>query len=196
MKLRYSIAAIASLLLFATSCQEENIPTQLDEIQVSSSYLSLPMSGGTAKLVVKAAEAWEFEKIFTTKDGDKLPLPTWLSADKTSGGAGETTVTFTAPETLDGRNTELHIVCAGVTQYINVIQGVAGVSPATCAEVIAGPDSKTYRVTGVCTRIANTNYGNWYLQDATGEIYIYGTVDATSEAESCRLPIMLRMRSM
>ena len=191
MKLRYSIAAIASLLLFATSCQEENIPTQLDEIQVSSSYLSLPMSGGTAKLVVKAAEAWEFEKIFSVKTGEKdangkdiyvnQPLPTWLNADKTSGGAGETTVTFTAPETLDGRNTELHIVCAGVTQYINVIQGVAGVSPATCAEVIAGPDSKTYRVTGVCTRIANTNYGNWYLQDATGEIYIYGTVDATGK---------------
>ena len=50
---------------------------------------------------------------------------------------------------------------------------------ATCAEVIAGPDNKTYRVTGICTRIVNASYGNWYLQDATGQIYIYGTVNAS-----------------
>ena len=28
-------------------------------------------------------------------------------------------------------------------------------------------------------RHSNTTYGNWYLNDGTGEIYIYGTVDAT-----------------
>ena len=58
-----------------------------------------------------------------------------------------------------------------------MIQGLSTISNATCAEVIAGPDSKTYRVTGTCTAIANTTYGNWYLTDETGEIYIYGTLD-------------------
>ena len=58
-----------------------------------------------------------------------------------------------------------------------MIQGLSTVSTATCAEVIAGPDSKTYRVKGVCTGIANTTYGNWYLNDGTGELYIYGTLD-------------------
>jgi hypothetical protein len=33
-------------------------------------------------------------------------------------------------------------------------------------------------VTGTVTKIANTTYGNWYLQDETGEVYIYGTLDA------------------
>ncbi|MDD6804577.1 MAG: BACON domain-containing carbohydrate-binding protein, partial [Prevotellaceae bacterium] len=65
----------------------------------------------------------------------------------------------------------------GTTQIVNVIQGLSTVSTATCAEVIAGPDSKTYRVKGVCTGIANTTYGNWYLNDGTGELYIYGTLD-------------------
>ena len=31
------------------------------------------------------------------------------------------------------------------------------------------------RVTGICTAISNTDYGNWYLNDGTGELYIYGT---------------------
>lgn len=49
---------------------------------------------------------------------------------------------------------------------------------ATCAEVIAGEDGKVYRVTGRVASIVNTNYGNWYLEDETGQIYIYGTKDA------------------
>ena len=55
---------------------------------------------------------------------------------------------------------------------------MAKIESATCAEVIAGPNDKTYQVTGVCTSIDNTTYGNWYLKDATGSIYIYGTLDA------------------
>ena len=29
---------------------------------------------------------------------------------------------------------------------------------------------------GTCTSIANTQYGNWYLTDDTGTVYIYGTL--------------------
>lgn len=51
------------------------------------------------------------------------------------------------------------------------------VTTATCAEILAGTDGTVYRVTGKCVEIANTVYGNWYLEDATGKIYIYGTLD-------------------
>ena len=64
------------------------------------------------------------------------------------------------------------------------MQGLSTVSTATCAEVIAGPDSKTYQVKGVCTSIANTTYGNWYLKDDTGEIYIYGTLDKNGKEKN------------
>ena len=56
------------------------------------------------------------------------------------------------------------------------------VTPATCAEVLAGTDGTVYRVTGKCVEIANTVYGNWYLEDATGKIYIYGTLDKDGNA--------------
>lgn len=64
-------------------------------------------------------------------------------------------------------------------QHLNVVQGEVSITNATCAEVIAGPDNKTYQVTGTVTAIANTTYGNLYLNDGTGEIYIYGTLDAS-----------------
>ena len=47
----------------------------------------------------------------------------------------------------------------------------------TCAGVQAGTVGKSYRVEGIVGNITNTTYGNWYLSDTTGEIYIYGTRD-------------------
>lgn len=55
---------------------------------------------------------------------------------------------------------------------------------ATCAEIIAGEDGVTYRVRGEVTSIDNTLYGNWSLKDETGEIYIYGTLDANGQTKN------------
>ena len=62
---------------------------------------------------------------------------------------------------------------------IVVYDSSSGETPmSTCAEVLAGADGKTYRIKGTCTAIANTTYGNWYINDGTGEVYIYGTLDS------------------
>ncbi len=58
------------------------------------------------------------------------------------------------------------------------------VTTATCAEILAGTDGTVYRVTGKCVEIANTTYGNWYLEDATGKVYIYGTLDAEGNTKN------------
>lgn len=55
---------------------------------------------------------------------------------------------------------------------------------ATCAEIIAGADGTVYEVKGVCTEIKNTLYGNWMLTDETGEVYIYGTLDAQGQSKN------------
>ena len=55
---------------------------------------------------------------------------------------------------------------------------------ATCAQIIAGTDGTVYRVTGTCTEIQNTTYGNWILKDETGEILIYGTLDAEGKTKN------------
>ena len=168
MKLKYFISFFALVALLA-GCSDDDAMTLLDEIQVSSSYVSIDVAGGSNTITLNAKEAWTF---------DAEELPEWLTVSPMNGGAGETKVTFTAPATLDGRTTVLHVKCADKSQTINVIQGLAVVSPATCAEVNAGPESKTYRVTGTVKSIVNTTYGNWYIEDETGEVYIYGTLDA------------------
>jgi hypothetical protein len=167
MKLKYFFPLFIAALALMVSCNEEFSETLLDEIQVSSSYVSIPVGGGSTPITVTASEGWTVENNVA-----------WLTISSPSGGAGESTLTFSAEATLDGRKGEVKIHCGDKTQRINVIQGLATVAPATCADVIAGPDSKTYLVTGVCTAITSTVYGNWYLEDETGSIYIYGTLDA------------------
>ena len=62
---------------------------------------------------------------------------------------------------------------------IVVYDSSSGETPmSTCAEVLAGADGKTYRIKGTCTKIINTLFGNWYINDGTGEVYIYGTLDS------------------
>jgi len=165
--LKYLFPLFIAAVALIVSCDDEVSVTLLDEIQVSSSYVSLPVAGGSTSINVTANDSWTVVNSLQ-----------WLTVSSTSGSAGESTITFSASATLDGRTGEVKIQCGDKTQRINVIQGLAVVATATCADVIAGPDSKTYLVTGVCTAIANTTYGNWYLQDATGSIYIYGTLDA------------------
>lgn len=46
---------------------------------------------------------------------------------------------------------------------------------ATVAEFLAAAEDDTvYQLTGMITSVANTKFGNFYLKDATGEVYIYG----------------------
>ena len=168
MKLKYFISFFA-LVALLSACSDDDAMTLLDEIQVSSSYVSIDEAGGSNTITLKAKEAWTF---------DDEEIPAWLTITPKNGGAGETKVTFSADATPDGRTSVLHVKCADKSQTINVIQGLSVVKPATCAEVIAGPESKTYRVTGTVKSIVNTTYGNWYLEDETGEVYIYGTLDA------------------
>ncbi len=175
MKLKNIFTFFIAILALMTSCTDEETMTLLNGIQVSSSYVAIPVDGGSTAITITAKDSWTVEKVTTTKNKVE-----WLTISSTSGSAGESTLTFSAASALDGRTAEVLIKCGSETQRVNIIQGLATISSATCADVIAGPDSKTYQVTGVCTSIANTVYGNWYLTDNTGQIYIYGTLDKKS----------------
>lgn len=169
MKLKYIIPSLIAAIALLAGCSDDETMTLLNEVRVSSSYVAIPVDGGSTSITVTAQGDWTIDTTGVSK---------WLTVSPLTGTAGETNVTFTAPSTLDGRSADLPLVCAGKTQHINVIQGLATITDATCKEVIDGPDNKTFRVTGTCTAIANTSYGNFYLADATGQIYIYGTKDA------------------
>lgn len=160
-----ALAAIAAMTV-TVSCDSDYEPSGFySEISASKTYIPLSMDSCSTTFDVIAAGAWEIK-------GN----PDWLSVAPATGAAGTTTVTVTADSTYDGRSAVLKIICGNKTQYVNVIQGLSNVSNASCAEVIAGPDSKTYQTKGVVTAIANTVYGNFYINDGTGEVYIYGTL--------------------
>lgn len=187
MKLKYFFPLFIAMLALLASCADEKAVTLLDEIQVSSSYVSIPMEGGSTSIIVTAQDSWTAEKVTTDKNKFE-----WLTISKTTGSAGESELTFTAPAAIDGRVAEVLIQSKGKTQRINIIQGVAKVSAAKVAQVNEGPDGKTFRVTGVCTKIENTVYGNWFITDETGTLYIYGTLDKkgqTKNFESLKLEV-------
>ena len=57
-----------------------------------------------------------------------------------------------------------------------------GVKKVTVAEFLAAAEDDTmYELTGEITSVANTTYGNFYLKDSTGEVYIYGLCSPTGE---------------
>lgn len=172
MKLKYFVPMFIMALAMLTSCSDDEVVTYPDGLRVSSSYMALPVDGGSTSIDVYCNQKWEVDTVgaFPKKEP-------WFDYSVSSSDKGQV-LTITADATLDGRSTTIKLVTeGGTTQYVNVMQGLSTVSTATCAEVIAGPDSKTYQVKGTCTAIANTTYGNWYLNDGTGEIYIYGTLD-------------------
>ena len=92
MKLKYSIVSLLALAATLVSCEKE-ADHYLSEIQVSSSYVSLPKTGGDATITVTAEGPWEVTKI--TDEAFKTDLE-WLTVTPKSGVAGETTVKFHA----------------------------------------------------------------------------------------------------
>ncbi|NLZ95265.1 MAG: BACON domain-containing protein, partial [Bacteroidales bacterium] len=182
MKLKYLFPLLIAIFALMTSCDEDETATLLDEIQVSSSYVAIPVDGGASKITVTTQESWTAEKVFIMdKDKDDNPFVkdsvSWLTISSTSGSAGESDLQFSAKSAIDGRTAEVLLKSGDVTQRINIIQGLAQISEATVAQAKDAPDGKTLRLSGVVTTIENTLYGNWRLTDDTGEILIYGTLD-------------------
>ena len=181
MKLKYIFGLVLAALM-AVGCSDDNTVDPLASIAIDQTFVCIPVEGGDATITITAQGDWAFDKVISAgKDADGkaifTELPSWLTADKITGSAGQTTVTFHADATEAGREAELRIATGTDKQFIIVRQGSLDASEATCADVIAAPDGKTFRVTGTVANILNTQYGNWDLEDETGTIRIYGTND-------------------
>ena len=174
MKIKYLLTSLLAAVALVTACENDEI-AQLDQVKVSQSYIALPVEGGNVDITVNATSAWAIEDV-----------PSWLTVEPSSGSKGETTVRFSAPAATETNESILHLTCDGATQLITVLQMAEKVDLpiSTCAEVLAGEDSKMYRVKGTCTAIANTEYGNWYITDETGSVYVSGTLDASGAAKN------------
>lgn len=174
MKLKYLFPMFVAAVTMFASCQEEDVVTYPEGLRVSSSYMAIPIEGGTSTIKVNCHHKWTVDTIGAFKN-----MTPWFDYKIIEETDSLPKLQLSADAALDARSTSFRIIAEnGSEQIVNVMQGLPIITQATCAEVIAGPDSKTYRVKGICTGIANTTYGNWYLTDETGSIYIYGTLDS------------------
>lgn len=198
MKLKYIIPSFIAVIAMFTGCADDNEPTYLDNLKVSSSYVAFDVKGGTQKITVTATEDWSMDFMVPVKADSlddekgivKYNVPTsqmatkensWIKVSQLSGGAGTTDISFTVGATTATRSVTIRIKAGDKYQNIIVAQVDDSPTPvSTVKDVLKGVDSKTYRVTGMCGKIINTSYGNWYMVDNEGnELYIYGTKDAS-----------------
>ena len=170
MKLKYILASFVAAVTLMVGCTVEEPVSQLSGLEVSNDYVTVAADAqSSATITVTADEAWSA----TASDS-------WFSVSPSNGSAGQSSLTITASEASSARSGEVHIKMGSKTKIISFNQSApAGVEvpPSTCAEVIAG-ENITYKVVGTVTKITNDQYGNWYLADDTGEIYIYGTFNS------------------
>ena len=183
MKFKYFFIALIAVAGFFASCSDDKDLGQLDGIQVSQSSLSIPVEGGRVEFDVTSAADWKF--VTNDKKGNPVDsIPSWISSSCTGGNAGTTHVVFNAAATKGANNSTFKLVSGALTQYITVIQGVLNPPFSTCADILAGNDGETYKVKGTLTKLSNTTYGNWYINDGTGEVYVYGTLDANGSEKN------------
>ena len=171
MKLKYIIASLLAGVTLFSACEKE-ADHYLSEIKVDKSFVGFPKEGGSQTIVLTTTDAWTIE----ISEDDAA----WLSASPASGAAGTQNVTLTAVAGEDGHNTSINIVCAGQKQIVKVSQEAGekkepAITPIADA-IAAGAGS--FRLQGLVTKVANTDYGNFYIEDETGSIYIYGVKDA------------------
>lgn len=177
MKFKSILTLIFSTLLLA-GCSEDQVLGTFDDLNLSTTYISIPAEGGDVQVTLTAPEAWEFS---AEKD---FAIPEWITVSQTSGEAGQTVITFSADATKLGREEELKINSGDRSLFLKVRQGEMTASPASCKEVNEAPDGKNFTVSGTITKIENTTYGNWYMNDGTADLYIYGTLDAEGKTKN------------
>ena len=112
----------------------------------------------------------------------------WLTADYVDGK-----ITYSAPANdSEARTAYIEVYVNGedgssFSTGIEVTQEGVATEPAgpqvvTVAEFLTAQEGDTvYELTGVITSVNNTEYGNFYLNDSTGEVLIYGLCSPEGE---------------
>ena len=110
---------------------------------------------------------YEVEYMFTIKA---------IAADTTKNSDSEAVV-VTAKTEVKPADTPVDNTLT-VAEFLALTDVVA--SDATAEEIAAAP---RYTLTGTITSVTNTSYGNFYLNDGTGEVLIYGLVGPNGETK-------------
>ena len=176
MKLKYLFLSVlaASSLLF--SCTPEELVSSLSEFKVEQSYIGFTAAGGSITTAVEATDSWSI---------DASSVPDWIKVSPTSGSAGPANITFMVGknDTGSARKKEVKVNVGDKVQLLTVNQAAeeVGPQPVTPIAKVIETGEGTFRIKGTVTIIANTQYGNFYVEDETGSIYIYGVLNSKGQ---------------
>lgn len=171
-KFFYTCLALCGIVATVTSCSDDDDPTYLSEVRVSQSLIAFTPGGGDVTISLTAADSW------TIASADKDGMPDWLTLSPETGSAGTQDVTFKATAASETRTANLYIECAGKKQSLTIQQVTEkqDLPIVPIKTVNEGPEGN-YRVKGVCVADPDNQYGNWYIEDETGRVQVYGTLD-------------------
>ena len=139
-------------------------------LSVFSSSLQISHTGGDSHI-----------SFITNTDWTVSSNQPWLTVSPTSGPGSESSqiVTVTAESNPgdEERSAELTVRAGELLQVVSVTQ--AALPRLTISEFLSKSVDKTtwYKLTGEIASIANEAYGNFYLKDETGYVYVYGLCD-------------------
>jgi DNA/RNA endonuclease G (NUC1) len=136
-------------------------------LNILSTVVNLPAEGGSEEVSIMTNQEWSVSS--------NQP---WLRIAPASGSGSDSyqVLTVSATENLEegSRKAEVTVTAGDLTRMISVTQ--AGTPRFTIADFKAKKVDKTtwYKLTGEIASIANETYGNFYIFDDTGYVYVYG----------------------
>lgn len=166
-QIRYITTILFSaLVLFACNKPEPETPAKLS---ASMDKLEFGPEGGTATLTITSNKDWQ-----ASSSAD------WVTLSSRVGSANAS-VTVTVAATEDGERSAQITITNGLTNTMTVLQKGAtaeGLKSATIGQFrAASPDQTWYQLTGTIASIASEEYGNLYIYDDTGYVYVYGLTE-------------------
>ncbi|MBE6201076.1 MAG: hypothetical protein E7134_02675 [Rikenellaceae bacterium] len=193
---KFACALLAGVAMFAC-----NDPVE-EEIKFCTEITT-----NVSELAQFAAENATEQTVEVTADGQWMAVaPAWLEVKPNVGYAGKTVVTVKAADNKeevekDGqtvtelgpqRSAEITFAGEGDAKAVVAVSQAgdpnkwdpAKPRPVTMQyfnEVATTGDGFTYELTGKITEVANTLYGNFYFEDETGSVYVYGLLSPEGE---------------
>ena len=149
--------------------------TKPASLSVFSTSVQVDYAGGTAQI-----------SFITNQDWSASSNQSWLTVSPASGSGSENSqiVTVTAMDNPDesARSADVTVRAGELTHVVNVTQ--PGTPRLTISEFLSKKVDKTswYKLTGQIASIVNESYGNFYIKDETGYVYVYGLCDTKVSA--------------
>ena len=149
------------------------------ELKPASTSMTILSKGETKSLSFKATGDWTV--------ASNVP---WITVSPVSGQGSANTQVLTvtvAANTDDARTGKVTFTMGSLTADVTVAQqGAPKFETLTIAQFIdkAAGTGEWYRLTGIITQICDNTakaYGNFYIKDDTGEVFVYGVTKDYSE---------------